>query len=54
MEINADGVHLLAINFGGRDDRIMTARFQFERNGNVWMHVAERTKCRKDYPFAAH
>src|ERR1044071_310195 len=54
MKTNTGGVHLLAINFRSCDYRIMAARFQLQGNRDVWMHIAERAKHRKDYAFTAH
>lgn len=44
MEIDAGGVHLLAIDFRSRENGMMAARLQLEGDRDVGMHVAERAK----------
>src|SRR5438045_1712575 len=41
-------VRLLAVNLGGRDDGPVSSPLEFERDGDVRVHVAERAERRDD------
>jgi len=44
MEIDAGGVHLLAIDFRSRENGMMAARLQLEGDCDEGMYISERAE----------
>src|SRR6266404_658965 len=54
MKLQTENIHLLAIDFRGRNDGAVAARSQFQCDCNVRMNVAERAEGGEDDALAGH